>query len=224
VDLVGGEGTATLSIVDCDAQRREETGSERRAPRPRRALAHRAHGDDGAVIVEAAIIGPIFFVVVFAIMEFGIAYANYLSLGNVVRAAARQEAIQGNAVSADWATLQSIKRSKGMLDMSRVEQIVIFKADTPQSGVPVNCKTSSQSGVCNRFTASQWNDALGSSWTCSTPAIQSWCPSSRSVSFGNTTLVGVYIEYRHSYITKLFGNTVTLSETSIAALEPQTVG
>lgn len=177
---------------------------------------------------------PVFIVLVFGIIEFGQAYANYLSLGNLVTTAARQEAIQGNNMSADWLTLQSIKSAKNVLSISKVQRIVVFEATGPTDSVPTACKTASQNvgglttpspGSCNRFTATEWNDVNGPSWTCSSNAIKNYCPAYRTVTVaGSPDYVGIWIEARHDFITGLFGRSLTLTDTAITRLEPQRLG
>jgi hypothetical protein len=55
--------------------------------------ARRNRGDRGAALVELAIILPIFVVLVFGILEFGITYNNYIALRQGTREAARQAAV-----------------------------------------------------------------------------------------------------------------------------------
>jgi Flp pilus assembly protein TadG len=58
-----------------------------------RAPGRRARGERGAAMVELAIILPIFVVLVFGILEFGITYNNYIALRQGTREAARQAAV-----------------------------------------------------------------------------------------------------------------------------------
>jgi len=191
-------------------------------------------GDEGAALVEAAFVTPVFLLMLFGVVEFGSAYGDYLSLSNLVQTAARQESVQGNNIQADWLTIQSVKNANNALPISRVQQIVIFKASGPGTSVPVACKSASQNvggtstpgvGSCNRFTSSEWNSATGSSWTCASTAIASWCPSLRKVKVADPPdYLGVYIEARHPFITGLFGSALTLTDTTIIRLEPQRLG
>ena len=58
----------------------------------------RAQGDDGAALVEFALVMPLLFLLLFGIVEFGINMNDYQSLRQGVRDAARQ------AVVADYGT------------------------------------------------------------------------------------------------------------------------
>jgi Flp pilus assembly protein TadG len=67
----------------------------------------RARGERGAALVEMAIILPIFVVLVFGLLEFGISYNNYISLRQGTREAARQGAV-GNFGSTSSCSLTSV--------------------------------------------------------------------------------------------------------------------
>lgn len=54
----------------------------------------RRHGERGAALVEFALIAPVLFLVLFGIIEFGIALNDYQSIRHGVRDGARQAAVQ----------------------------------------------------------------------------------------------------------------------------------
>ena len=89
--------------------------SERTTPRNlpaalRSARARRARGERGAALVEMAIILPIFVVLVFGLLEFGITYNSYISLRQGTREAARQGAV-GNFGSTTSCSLTGLTGS-----------------------------------------------------------------------------------------------------------------
>jgi Flp pilus assembly protein TadG len=75
-----------------------------------RAGRRRARGERGAALVELAIIMPIFVILVFGILEFGITYNNYISLRQGTREAARQAAV-GNFGSTTTCSLTGLTGS-----------------------------------------------------------------------------------------------------------------
>lgn len=221
-------------------QNREELGShvqmrERRTAGRRRRLPEpeRFGGDSGAVMAEAALITPVFFFLMFGILEFGGAFRDYLTLSSSVTAGARQEAIQGTNLQADWLTLQAIKSASSAMPLSQINMVVIFKASGPSASVSAACKTGGQTvgtallpqaGSCNRFVNSDFTAALGPSWDCTTGPIRFWCPTVRNVGLsGGVDYLGVYMQIRHPWVTGLFGQSVTMSDTAITKLEPQKV-
>ncbi|MFN8025856.1 MAG: TadE family protein [Acidimicrobiia bacterium] len=66
---------------------------ERLAARLNVRSARRARGERGAALVEMAIILPIFVILIFGLLEFGITYNSYISLRQGTREAARQAAV-----------------------------------------------------------------------------------------------------------------------------------
>jgi hypothetical protein len=70
----------------------------------------RARGERGAALVEMAIILPIFVVLIFGLLEFGITYNSYISLRQGTREAARQGAV-GNFGSTTSCSLTGLSGS-----------------------------------------------------------------------------------------------------------------
>jgi hypothetical protein len=87
------------------------TARERGLPRGlRSARDRRARGERGAALVEMAIILPIFVVLIFGLLEFGITYNSYISLRQGTREAARQGAV-GNFGSTTSCSLTGLSGS-----------------------------------------------------------------------------------------------------------------
>src|SRR3954470_3369822 len=106
--------------------------------------ARRGRGDRGAILAESALITPLFIFIIFGIIEFGAAYRDYLTVANAAAQGTRMAAIQGNAPTADWLTLQAIKKASTAFPASQIQRIVIFHATSgTTSTVPSACKTAS---------------------------------------------------------------------------------
>ena len=65
--------------------------------------------DRGTTIVEAAVVLPLLFLVLFALVEFGWAFKDSLSVGHGAREAARAGATFGNDPHANFLVLQEIE-------------------------------------------------------------------------------------------------------------------
>ena len=65
--------------------------------------------DRGATLVEAAVVLPLLFVVIFALVEFGWAFKDSLSVGHGAREAARAGATFGNDPYTNFLVLQEIE-------------------------------------------------------------------------------------------------------------------
>jgi Flp pilus assembly protein TadG len=85
-------------------RRRAAATADRSTSRPR---AHRrVRGERGAALVELALILPLFVILVFGVIEFGLTYNNYITIRQGVREADRQGAV-GNFGSITSCSLQS---------------------------------------------------------------------------------------------------------------------
>jgi hypothetical protein len=200
----------------------------------RRTGSARFHGDAGAVLIEAALVTPVFVLLIFGIVEWGGAFRDYLTLSNGTSAGARTASIQGSAMQADWELLQAIKRQTAAMPRGQIQMIVVFKASGPSSVLPEACKTSGQTvgsaanpgaGSCNRYSLSDLNlTSMPSSWSCTSGPTRHYCPTARKTAVNDPPdYLGVYIEARHPFVTGLFGDGVTLSSTTITKLEPNRV-
>jgi hypothetical protein len=191
-------------------------------------------------MVESALVSPLFLVLVFGVLEFGLAYRDTLTVGDAATDGARAGAIQGPDVTpqgetADYSIVDTVRDGLAGLDPGKVEAIVIYKAGPATDGsalsqVPSSCKdgSSSTSDHCNAYppNAAYYAIQEGDSeyFKCidvGDPAC-GWPPTERKD--GPTTadveFLGVYIRYHHSYVTGFFGDDFTIERASIMRLEP----
>jgi Flp pilus assembly protein TadG len=181
-----------------------------------------------------ALVVPILLMILFGIIELGIAFRDRLTIGNGTQTAARVGTAMGQQSDADLRMLQSLEQTLANLPGSGVGIVVyvdIFKADA--NGDPV-------SGSVNRYyyqyqqgATCYWNpcpdpDAGYSGWD--------WPPSSRNIAVGNLDTLGVKVVYGHTWIT---GGIVPLpnvqcdngtpptncwADTALMRMEPQQFG
>ena len=195
---------------------------------PRR---RRFHGDDGSIIAESALLVPFFVLLLFGMLEFGGAFRDYLTLSNGVTTGARQAAIQGNNASADWNIILAVKDAMRAMPQSQIKRIVIFQAASATATLdPTKCKVaSSVADKCNVYTTTSSPTPLSgvtaaatmpSSWSDCTGPTVGYCPTARSVKATSPEYVGVFVEIVHPWVTGLFGQTLTMTQTSITRIEP----
>lgn len=207
----------------------------------------RLAGDTGAALLEAAVIGPLFIVVVLSILEYGLVYRDYLTASDAVASAARTGGVQGNDLTtasqtADYSIVRSMRDSLASLDYSNVDRMVVFKAAGPDSGSPVSqtpaaCRTgssSSSASQCNLYFASpafgavqygddnyfECNPTAGDVVACG------WDPTTRSngdgtggSTVGEPDYLGVYVKIDHKMISGIFGDEFTIEDASIYQIE-----
>lgn len=216
---------------------------------PKTVTRARLSGDGGTALIEAAIITPLFMYLLFGILEFGLAFFAATSTNAIVLAGARQAAIQGVNLNADYLSLQAMKSAAGVLDRTKIQRIVIWHPLDPtpaNSAVPSGCAggtatgnpgvagdftvlaspTTNTVGWCNVYTAASLNLTSTSFGCGATQSDRFWCPTVRknaNTGTNSADYVGIYMVYRYTFLTGLFGSARDISFSSITRIEPQAV-
>ena len=201
------------------------------------------HGDDGAIMAEAALITPFFILILFGIIEFGGAFRDYQTLSNGASQGTRTAAIQGNATGADWSILQAVDqgRQRRSLEPDHAHRGLPRLGDQPHGARRLQDRLRRQHGdrlgvqrlhrrqPGHRHRRRHRPDGVGRR-----PAAVRLEPD-RVLPLGHpqgpsaaghrwsADYVGVYVEVLHPWVTGLFGKNITLSDTSVTQLEPQKV-
>ncbi|MEM9563843.1 MAG: TadE/TadG family type IV pilus assembly protein [Actinomycetota bacterium] len=183
--------------------------------------------DRGAALLEAAVVTPVFVLFVFFVLELGLLFRDSLTTDNASREGARAASTRGNEADADYYILRTVEHGLEAMGLERLDHVIVFRATGPNDTVPGSCTTASQSGLCNHYTATEFfaelDDAVGNdtgNFRCGT-LDSAWCPTTRETSLAaGTDFIGIHVQTRHQFITGLFTNGQTLSETTILRLEP----
>lgn len=187
----------------------------------------------GATLVEASIASLLFFAVLLGLFEFGWAFRDYMTTADLARNASRSGSTAGNAGTADYTILQSVKKSVGALNAGQMQYVVVFDAGSATgslSSISATCLGGTAvTNVCNVYTAADLTRA-SSDFGCSTSLPSPdrfWCPSTRKIaasaaSGGPPSFLGVFVKVKHNAITKALGNGVTFTDQSVLRIEPQT--
>jgi hypothetical protein len=185
--------------------------------------------------MEAAIAAPVFFLLVFGIIEFSLFMYGNLTIANTTTDGSRSAAVFGRDIEADYEIIQKVKRdTEG--PRNEIVRVVVFKASGPAGAVPAGCRagtpqnvgtpTNPGVGSCNVYTpATHFGLTDPADFDCdgSSPA-RFYCPSARRVAATDPPdYLGVYVQMRHSFLTGLFGGARTLERTSVVRLEPLAV-
>jgi Flp pilus assembly protein TadG len=99
----------------------------------------RAGAEQGQSMVEAAIVLPILCLVLFAIVQFGITFNNYLTLTDSVRAGARRAAVSREASDPVAAAVSEVRSSASDLKQSDLT-VSVTSSWTPGGDVTVTAK------------------------------------------------------------------------------------
>jgi hypothetical protein len=179
-------------------------------------------GDRGAVMVEMAIVVPIFLLLVFGMLEFGLAFKNKLTMAHAVNQATRRATVLGNDGTSDIEILEAFE--EGLVGAASVDWVVyvdIFRANDDGT-----------KDVWDRYTVDA--DGVPCDWDpCPDPAIvdpvvygspEDYPPCARDISLDpsdGVDTVGVEVEYTHTWVTGVLGFSQEVwHETAMGRMEP----
>jgi hypothetical protein len=157
--------------------------------------------ETGSSLVEFALIASVLFVLLFGIVEFGLAFRDRLGIGNATQSAGRVGSqIAGNADS-DWEILQQIEDgTQGVLDFDDIVRVDIYSADAAGNVI---------GGKINSYLPDPLDMACP--WTqCPDPdnfsgyGTAGWIPDDRDDVLPDLELIGVRVYYEHVWLTGLF--------------------
>jgi TadE-like protein len=196
------------------------------------------HSERGASVVEAALVLPLFVLLIFSIIEAGSFFLNISAVRTASREAAREASAAASSATADQTTLISAMRSLGQLSGS-LDGIIIFKADNVTSVVPQECLDSLNAGgsgvfsplvKCNVYDATKIRNPdltkFGASVSSnSNPSIwdSHWAPIDRKDVLTPTVspdYVGVFVKVKSAGATGLLPKR-DMTAVNIFQLEPQ---
>ena len=190
--------------------------------------------DSGAALVEFTLISTLIFMLLFGIIEFGLAFRDRLTIANATQTSARVVSALGSDDASDYETLKSIEQSLNTLPntgIGIVRFVDIYLADA--NGQPAG-SCGGGGSLCNRY---MWDpQPVGCDWNpCPDPDAGyggwTWDPATRDVALPGLDVVGVRVTFAHQWLT---GGIVPLpnvdctspytncwADTAILRLEPQ---
>ncbi|MCB1247387.1 MAG: pilus assembly protein [Acidimicrobiia bacterium] len=185
-----------------------------------------------------AMVLPLLILLIFGIVEFGLAFNKRLTIGNASQSAARVGTAVANNEYADISLLEALEQGLISLPGSgqdTIKAVHVYKADSngnPANGCP--------SATCNIYTYSY--NPTGCNWTpCPDPdppvsfdvSGLNWNPEDRNAAVGNLDVLGVRVYFSHTWISGGFPipnlacatpPTNCWVDTAIMRLEPQQLG
>jgi TadE-like protein len=159
----------------------------------------RGRHEQGAAVVEAAIITPLFFMFILAIFEFGPLFFQFGSVKNGVSEGVRLASIAGSSASADYDTIQSMRNSLKNLG-AQLDYVIVYKAQNMHAGPPTACKAAAELGM----TGVSATAAVGVFNAGNSPAGIPWTP--ETFDFGipraiNDPITACNVYYRRMFST-----------------------
>lgn len=165
----------------------------------------------GAALVEMAIVLPLLVLLVFGILEFGMAFRDRLTVANGTQSAGRVAAALGTQDDADIATLRAVEQSLGLLPNSGgaiIKHVQIWRSNGSGSPAAACGGVGAGGSACNWY---EYDPDLTCNWNpCpdpdnGTPAVYGggFIPTSRDVTLDSDGLdiVGVTVLFAHDWVT-----------------------
>lgn len=177
----------------------------------------------GATLVEAAISYSLLFLALFAVVEFGLAFKDWLSVSHAAREGARAGATFGDDPSSDILVLDGVEDTLLPMGMKAGDQVTIFRANNPSPSESetytydpgYDCTNAPPlEGCCD------WNPCP--EFGRVNYQIPGWDPTTRDITAPITDRIGVTIDFTHPWITGFIGTgNLDFSTTTDFQLEPQ---
>lgn len=169
----------------------------------------------GAALVEFALILPILIMLTFGIVEFSSAFHDSSVTADAARAGGRVGSAQATSSGYAHSVVQSVDAALSTLPSDSPQELWIYKAN--DRGYPGNGSDfSSCASNCIKYT---W-DPSTQAFNESNPGGGGWPASSQQVCKEPFDEIGVYVKINHTFVTGLFGPTVTLTDHSVFRFEP----
>lgn len=197
----------------------------------------RLRGSRGAALVEAAFMMPVFALLIFGILEFGLAFRDYLTVANASRDGARAASAFGDDQYADYNVIQVVRQATKGFKPNEIRRLIIFDAGGVGGSVlspshPAHACLNASVGiadVCNVYDAEDLKRPKSAFGCLTTESLDRyWCPAAlngqngREVrASGPPDYVGVYVQSRHDFATGLFGPGMDLTDELVMRIEPQ---
>jgi hypothetical protein len=180
----------------------------------------------GATLVEAAVSYGILFLALFAVVEFGMVFKDWLSVSQATREGARAGATFGDDLSTDIKVLDGVEDALVPHGWSAGDEVRVFRANNP-SGSESQLYTYSPGFDCSDPTnifppgdCCDWSPCPELNRTLY--QVPGWDPRDRDITAPITDRIGVSIDMTHAWITGFIGTgTIDLSTTTDFQLEPQ---
>jgi uncharacterized protein (UPF0333 family) len=165
----------------------------------------------GAAAVEAALVTPLFILLVIGIMEFALFFQNNLSSSDAVKAGVRMASAEARNANFAQDAADRVQIAGGAINKNNVEELWVYKAN-PRDEFPQGSSSFANCTVCVKF---DWDGARF------TPTYSGWAATSqRACAAGTLDRVGVYLQLRHDAMTRIVFSSITIREANVLGFEP----
>lgn len=183
----------------------------------------RTRSERGAVLVESAIIVPLIALLLFGIVEYGLAFKNASGYSASTRAGARAGTAAARNSTYQDVVRRSVEAAMGNVSDSSPKLLVVYKAN-PATGDPATWSQPGDYTTCQDCWIYRWDAtrAVNEKWVLQNAGGNTWLAAEQSACGDVATdILGVRVEGRHNFVTGFFGAGVDLRERTVMRLEPQ---
>lgn len=181
--------------------------------------------DRGATLVEAALVYALLFLALFAVVEFGLAFKDWLSVSHAAREGARAGATYGDDPTADIQILRDVERTLAPAGIAENINVRVFDAASPGTGEDYTYTPGSD---CSDNTPVGLPGLVGCcDWTpCPEPfrdsySVPGWDPSTRDVEAPDLDRIAVEVAFTHQWLTNYFVPSSDFTTVTDFQIEPQ---
>jgi len=156
---------------------------------------------------------PIFVLIVFAILEFGMLFKDWLAVSSSVRAGVRIASAEPRVATYATDAAANVAREAAALDMSKVQELWVYRAEADGSPIGDNNGKFNACTSCVKF---RWN---GSKFVVTS---DNWSATNHNACLGDTGRhdVGVYLKYDHDSVTNFVFRSMGIADHAVMTFEP----
>lgn len=171
----------------------------------------RLRSERGASAVEAALVTPIFILLIVGIMEFALFMQNSLSASDAVKAGVRIASAEARNANYAQDTADRVQEAGGAINRNNIQALWVYKANASDD-FPQGFSSFSDCTTCVKF---RWTG------TDFAPTYSGWSSTSMvACASGPPDRIGVYIQLRHDPLTRMIFSQITIREANVIRLEP----
>ena len=166
-------------------------------------------------MVEAAIVSPVVFAMIFGIIELGMLFKDYLGTQAMIRAGVRIASASPRTTDYAQATVNEVQRKASVMDPASIQELWVYRANL-SNDFPLGRNDFGDCTTCVKFAWSAGTKKfvpLSSTWPATT---QNACTPAAG---GPPDRIGVYAKVSHPSMTGIIKSTA-IAEAAAMSLEP----
>ena len=180
--------------------------------------------EKGATLVEAAIAYGLLFLTLFAVIEFGLAFKDWLSVSHASREGARAGATFGQDLNADILVLRNVSGTMAPIGFDAGDRVRIYRDNNPVLSESTTYSYAPGTGCSSTVTPAlpgccDWTPCPEVGRTTYAPP--NWNPLERDIEAPTTDRIGVQVFYTHDWVTGFFSPSVDFNTSTVFQIEPQ---